>query len=171
MDGFQVVNMLKIEDFKKLDIRIGKVLNAEKIEGADKLLKLEVDFGPAEQGSDSEEQKYGDEVANENFLVRSAKEDKSSNPVEEPANSHSENFISSQEVVQDKQNVKQIVSGIAQFYKPEDIIGKQFPFIINLEPRKIRGIESQGMIMVANDNGKIVLLNPDKEVENGSKID
>ncbi|MBI2074218.1 MAG: methionine--tRNA ligase, partial [Candidatus Levybacteria bacterium] len=85
--------MITYEDFAKLDIRIGKVLSAEKIEETDKLLKLEVDFF---------------------------------------------------------QEKRQIVSGIAQFYSPDDIIGKEFPFIFNLEPRVIRGVESQGMILAVN---------------------
>ncbi|MBI2074798.1 MAG: hypothetical protein HYT83_03120, partial [Candidatus Levybacteria bacterium] len=53
---------------------------------------------------------------------------------------------------------------------PDDIIGKEFPFIFNLEPRVIRGVESQGMILAVNDNGEIVLLSPDKEVAIGSII-
>ncbi|MDO8657471.1 MAG: methionine--tRNA ligase subunit beta [Candidatus Levybacteria bacterium] len=104
---------VSFEDFEKLEIRIGKVLSAEKIDGADKLLKLQVDF--------SSEQ-------------------------------------------------RQIVSGIAEFYSPNDLVGKEFPFIVNLEPRIIRGVESQGMIMAVVTESDIILLNPDKEVEPGSKI-
>lgn len=105
--------MINFDDFAKLDIRIGKVLSAEKIEGADKLLKLEVEFG--------EEQ-------------------------------------------------RQIVSGIAQFYTHEDLVGKEFPFVINLEPRMLRGVESQGMILAADVDDQPVLLQPDKQVPPGSKI-
>ena len=101
------------DDFAKLEIRIGKVLSVEKIEGTDKLLKLQVDF-TSEQ--------------------------------------------------------RQIVSGIAEFYSPDDLIGKEFPFIINLEPRVIRGVESQGMILAVDSTDGIVLLNPDKEVPEGSII-
>lgn len=105
---------ITFEDFKKLDIKVGKVLSAEKIEGSDKLLKLEVDFNEFK---------------------------------------------------------RQIVSGVAEFYKPEDLINKEFPFIVNLEPRMIRGFESQGMILaVDTNNGEISLLSPDREVAPGSNI-
>lgn len=105
--------MITFDDFAKLEIKVGKVLSAEKVEGADKLLKLQVDF--------SSEQ-------------------------------------------------RQIVSGIAEYYSPEQLIGKEFPFIVNLEPRTIRGVESQGMIMAVDSENGIVLLNPDKPVPPGSKI-
>jgi len=104
---------ISFEDFKKLDIRIGKVLNAETVEGADRLLKLEVDFGEFK---------------------------------------------------------RQIVSGIAQFYKPEDLIGKECLFIVNLEPRIFMGVESQGMLMATGVDGSAVLLHPDKEVPSGSLV-
>lgn len=104
--------MITFEDFKKLDIRIGTVISAEKIPETDKLLRLEVDFN---------------------------------------------------------EEKRQIVSGIAESYRPEDIIGKQFPFILNLEPRTIRGVESNGMIMAADDNMP-VLLSPDRKVQNGSIV-
>lgn len=102
-----------IDDFLKLDIRMGTIISAEKVENADKLLKLQVDFG---------------------------------------------------------EEKRQIVSGIAQWYTPEELIGKQCPFIINLEPRVIRGIESQGMILAAGVEDGAVLLHPDKAVPEGSII-
>lgn len=105
--------MITFEDFKKLEIRIGKILAAEKIGKADRLLKLEVDFGE--------------------FKL-------------------------------------QIVSGIAEFYKPEDLVGKECPFIVNLEPRMFMGVESQGMLMATGVEGSAVLLHPDKEVPVGSMI-
>lgn len=105
--------MVTFGDFKKIEIRIGKVLSAEKMEEADKLLKLEVNFGEFK---------------------------------------------------------RQIVAGIAEFYSPNDLIGKEFPFVVNLEPRTIRGLESQGMIMAVDTNFSIVLLNPDKEVPAGSIV-
>ncbi len=105
--------MISIDDFSKLEIKIGTILSAEKIENADKLLKLEVDFG---------------------------------------------------------EEKRTIVSGIAQFYKPEDLVGKQCPFIINLEPRMLRGIESQGMILAADVDSSSVLMHPDKEVPAGTKV-
>lgn len=104
---------VSFEDFKKLEIRIGKILTAEKIEGTDKLLKLEVGFGSEK---------------------------------------------------------RQIVSGIAEFYKPEDLVGKECPFLVNLEPRVIKGVESQGMILAISAGEKIVLLKPQKKVPAGSVI-
>lgn len=104
---------ISFEDFKKLDIKIGKVIDAEKVEGADRLLKLTVDFGEFK---------------------------------------------------------RQIVSGIALSYNPQDIIGNLFPFIVNLEPRTIRGVESQGMILAADFDAQPVLMSPDKEVPPGSMV-
>lgn len=102
------------DDFKKLELRIGKITACEKIEGADKLLKLTVDFGELQ---------------------------------------------------------RQIVSGIAAFYTPEELVGKSCPFIVNLEPRVIRGVESQGMIMAADPgDGSAVLLHPDKDMPEGSSV-
>lgn len=107
--------MINYEEFSKIEIKIGKVLEAEKVPETDKLLKLSVDFG--------EEKK------------------------------------------------RTIVSGIAHVILPEDIIGKEVPFVVNLEPRTIRGIESNGMIMVAVDEeDKPVLLLPTHEVKPGSII-
>lgn len=102
-----------IEEFEKLDIKIGQIVNCEKVEDADKLLRLEVNFGGEK---------------------------------------------------------RQIVSGIAEFYKPEDLVGKLCPFIVNLEPRTIRGLESQGMIMAADVDGTAVLLHPDREIPEGSMV-
>jgi methionyl-tRNA synthetase len=64
-----------------------------------------------------------------------------------------------------------IVSGIAQYYKPEDLVGKQFCFVLNLEPRKLRGIESQGMILSSEDSeGKLILITPEQLAETGSYV-
>lgn len=104
---------VNLEDFKKLEIRIGKILTAEKIENADRLLKLEVDFGEFK---------------------------------------------------------RQIVSGIAEFYQPEDLIGKECPFIVNLEPRTFMGVESQGMLFAVKVDDKAVLLHPDQDVPQGSTV-
>jgi methionyl-tRNA synthetase len=68
-------------------------------------------------------------------------------------------------------DVRTIVSGIAEYYEPENIIGKQISIIANLEPRKIKGIESQGMILMAEDSdGKLVMVTPVSKVSNGSMI-
>ncbi|MCT4640002.1 MAG: methionine--tRNA ligase [Bacteroidales bacterium] len=64
-----------------------------------------------------------------------------------------------------------VVSGIAEYYKPEDIVGKQVSILINLEPRKIKGIESQGMILMAEDaDGTLQFISPTNEIKNGSEI-
>ena len=104
---------ISFEDFKKVEIRIGKIISAEKIEGSDKLLKLEVDLG-----------------------------------IEK----------------------RQVVAGIAQFYNPEDLIGKEIPIVANLEPRVLKGFESQGMILAVDSEGKPVILQPEKEVPPGSEV-
>jgi methionyl-tRNA synthetase len=68
-------------------------------------------------------------------------------------------------------DIRTIVSGIAEYYAPEDIIGKQISIIANLEPRKIKGIESKGMILMAEDkDGKLIMVSPVKKVDNGSMI-
>ncbi len=102
------------DDFAKLDIRIGRVISAEKMEKSNKLLKLLVDTGI------------------------------------------------------DKRT---ILSGIAQHYSPEEIVGKQVTLIANLAPRKMMGIESQGMILMAEDkDGKLKLILPSDEVNPGSQV-
>ncbi|MEO5978036.1 MAG: methionine--tRNA ligase [Chryseolinea sp.] len=105
--------LVSIDDFAKLDIRIGNIVKAEKVERSNKLLKLTVDSGL---------------------------------------------------------DVRTIVSGIAHHYSPEEMLGKQVTFIANLAPRKMMGIESQGMILTAEDSGKLKLLQPNDVVEPGSVI-
>lgn len=106
------MDTITIEQFKKVEIRIGKVIKCEKVEGADKLLKLQVDFGDFQ---------------------------------------------------------RQILSGIAEHYSPEEIEGEKLPFIVNLEPRTLRGEESQGMLM-AVEADKPILLVPAKDVAEGSIV-
>ncbi len=105
--------MINYEDFNKLDIRIGTILEAERVEGTDKLLKLKIDLG---------------------------------------------------------EETRILVAGIAQDYQPQEIAGKQIPILANLEPKKFRGIESNGMILAVDINEKATLIHPDKNVPNGSKI-
>jgi methionine--tRNA ligase beta chain len=109
-----MADTITFEEFKKIEIRIGKVTLCEKVEGADKLLRLEVDFG-----------EFGK---------------------------------------------RQIASAIAEFYKPEDLEGKLLPFIVNLEPRTFRGVQSQGMLMATGTHEDVVLLEPNKEVPEGSEV-
>jgi len=104
---------ISFEDFLKIEIRIGRIESAKKIEGADKLLELAVDIGDEK---------------------------------------------------------RKLVAGIALQYRPEDLEGKSIPVLVNLEPRKIRGVESQGMILAADVEGKPVLIVPDSEVPAGTRI-
>ncbi len=133
---------ITFEDFKKLEIRIGKIISAEKVEGSDKLLKLEVDFG-------NEEVEIKTMPADAKALAGEDMEEPK--PVAIPIR-------------------RQIIAGIAQFYAPEALIGKECPFAYNLAPRMLKGLESQGMIMCPSNEAGPVLLHPDKEVPPGSII-
>ena len=105
---------VSFDDFLKLDMRVGKVLECIKVPKADKLLQFKIDDGL---------------------------------------------------------DGRMIVSGIAQHYKPEDLVGKNVCFIANLAPRKIKGIESEGMILsVENPDGSLAVLMPEKEVKPGSEV-
>ncbi len=106
--------MISYEDFSNMDIRTGTILEAEKVEKTQKLLKLKINTG---------------------FDIRT------------------------------------VVSGIAEFFEPDEIIGKQICLLVNLAPRSIRGIESHGMILTAQDpSGKLYLIGPEEKIENGSEI-
>lgn len=109
-----VKSEITFDDFTKLDIRTGTIIEAEKVKKADKLLQLKVDLG---------------------FEQRT------------------------------------VVSGIAKFYDPENIIGQQVLVLVNLAPRKLRGIESQGMILMAeNAEGKLSFVSPEQGWENGFSV-
>lgn len=102
------------DDFTKIDLRVGTILEAEKVEKADKLLKLKVDTGI---------------------------------------------------------DIRTLVSGVAESFTAEEIIGKQVMVLVNLEPRKIRGIESQGMLLLTEkEDGKLTFVTPDDKTENGVSI-
>ena len=105
---------IEFEDFTKLDIRVGTILEAEKVAKTKKLLKLKVDVGI---------------------------------------------------------DIRTIVSGIAESFSPEEIIGLQVSVLVNLAPRKIRGVESQGMILMTDTpDGKLTFVAPTKEVKNGQAV-
>jgi methionyl-tRNA synthetase len=102
------------DDFAKMDLRVGTIISAEKVEKADKLLKLQLNMGDHE---------------------------------------------------------RTVVSGIAMHFKPEDIVGKQVTVVANLAPRKMRGIESQGMILMAqNADGRLIFVSPLETADNGSEV-
>ena len=108
------MDTIDFETFKKIEIRMGKVISCERVENADKLLKLQIDFGEFQ---------------------------------------------------------RQIVSGIAESYAPEDLVGKTLPFIVNLEYRKFKGEESQGMLMATGTGSdNVVLLEPNREIAPGSEV-
>jgi len=107
-------SVITIDDFAKIDLKVGTILSAEKVEKADKLLKLEIDLG---------------------FEKRI------------------------------------ILSGIAQHFSPEEIAGKQVVVVANLAPRKMRGIESNGMILMAEDKeGKLHFVRPENVIKEGSEV-
>jgi tRNA-binding EMAP/Myf-like protein len=133
------VETIKFDDFAKVEIRIGKILSAEKVENSEKLLKLEVDFGfeSVEIQTMDLNEKEGNEAVKKELI-----------PIK-----------------------RQIIAGIAQFYAPEALIGKECPFAYNLAPRKLAGLESQGMILCPSDSTSgPVLLHPDKQIEPGSLV-
>ncbi|MFW6172694.1 MAG: methionine--tRNA ligase subunit beta [Elusimicrobiota bacterium] len=107
------MDTISFSDFKKLEIRIGTITSAEKIEESERLLKLNINFGEQE---------------------------------------------------------RQIVAGISEFYSPRELVNTQVPVILNMDPRKIMGVESQGMILAADSQGEPVLLKPEKHVASGSVV-
>lgn len=105
---------INFDDFTKMDIRVGTILEAEKVAKTKKLLKLTVDTGL---------------------------------------------------------DTRTIVSGIAEFFKPEEVINKQVCVLVNLEPKELKGIPSQGMILMAEDgNGKLQFVSPTEGMQNGSVV-
>jgi methionyl-tRNA synthetase len=106
---------ISIEDFAKVDMRVGQVVAAERVPGAHKLLKLNVDIGA---------------------------------------------------------EVRQVVAGIAEAYAPEQLVGMKVVIVTNLQPRKLRGVESNGMIVAASvdPGGKPVLVTFKEEVPNGARL-
>jgi len=109
-----IMTEIPFEEFQKLDLRIGKILEANQIPGSRNLIKMIVDFGDEK---------------------------------------------------------RQAVAGLLQYYKPEELVGKKCAFILNLQRRKLMGIESQCMVFAAEDSkGNVVLLQPEKDITEGSKI-
>lgn len=106
-------NLITIDDFAKVDLRVAKVLEAEKVEKADKLLKMKL------------------QVGNE---------------------------------------TRQVVSGIAKYYTPEEMVGKTLILVANLKPVKLRGIESQGMILAATNENGLSLVTIDKDMDSGAHV-
>ncbi|MDP3963051.1 MAG: methionine--tRNA ligase [bacterium] len=132
---------ISFSDFQKLELKIGTIKEAEYVEGSEKLLKLKVDFGSKN-------------ITPPNPLLPQEGEAK---PPQIPPSQGEE--------------LRQIIAGIGKSYTPEELIGRQCAFVVNLEPRKLMGLESQGMLLApSNSEGKPVLLIPEKPVEPGSAI-
>lgn len=104
---------ITIDDFAKLDLKIAKVLECEKVEGSDKLLKLQLEVGSEK---------------------------------------------------------RQVVSGISKYYKPEELIGKSVVLVANLKPVKLRGVESNGMILAAAEGDSVVVVTPLSDIPSGSQV-
>ena len=111
-----VTTFIDIEDFAKVDLRVGQVLSAERLPKSDKLLLLKIDLGEAEP--------------------------------------------------------RQVLAGIAQYYEPEKLIGRKIVVVANLKPRKLRGFESQGMVVAASygEEGRPVLATFTEDVPNGARL-
>ncbi|MCL5784066.1 MAG: methionine--tRNA ligase subunit beta [Patescibacteria group bacterium] len=105
--------MITIDDFSKVELKVGTVLEAQEVEGSEKLLKLQIDLG--------------------------------------------------------EEKPRQVLSGIKRWYQPQQLVGKQFIFVANLEPRMMMGMESQAMIMAVGED-KPILLKPSSKVSPGSKV-
>ncbi|MCB1221824.1 MAG: methionine--tRNA ligase subunit beta [Planctomycetales bacterium] len=113
-DNESGANVITIDDFVKVQLRVAQVLKAEKVEKADKLLCLQLDDG---------------------------------------------------------MGGRQILAGIAEYYKPEDLVGRHVVIVANLAPRKLRGLMSEGMVLAASDSeGRLALISPAGEVSNGAEV-
>ncbi len=124
--------MISFDDFSKVEIKVGTVIDAEELEGSDKLFKLKVDFvleAERVEGSDK--------------LIK--------------------------QIVDFGDERRQVLSGIRKWYKPESLVGKQFIYVTNLEPRVIMGLESQAMIL-ATDTDPPILLKLSKKAPSGVKV-
>ncbi len=105
---------ISFDEFQKLDLRVGKIIETNQIPGSRNLIRMIVDFGTEK---------------------------------------------------------RQAVAGLLQWYKPEELAGKKCAFILNLQRRKLMGVESQCMILAAEDNkGNVIVLQPEKDIAEGSKI-
>lgn len=133
--------MITFEDFKKIEMRAGKILSAEKIPDTDKLLKLSVDFGE----------------------FREIIEEVTPTPIEG-------SVVPDASIKKLVPAPRQIVSGISMYFPdPQALVGKTCMFCTNLEPRKIKGFESNGMIIAVSDtDGNFSLLEPNSSIKPGT---
>lgn len=111
--GGQRVDTINIDEFKKLDIRVGEITSATRVPGTDKLIEVQVDIGG---------------------------------------------------------EVRTLATGLVPFYRPQDLVGKRIIVLTNLEPRRVRGVQSQGMLLAAEWDGNVALLTVEKDAPKGAKI-
>ncbi|KRT77214.1 MAG: methionyl-tRNA synthetase, methionyl-tRNA synthetase [Armatimonadetes bacterium CSP1-3] len=107
------MDYISIDDFKRLDIRVGEILSATRVPGTDKLIELEVNIGS---------------------------------------------------------EVRHLITGIYPLYRPVDLVGRRIIVLANLQPRRVKGVESQGMLLAAEWDGEIGLLTVDKDTPSGARI-
>ena len=105
--------MIDFDDFKKVELKIGRIVSAEELEGSEKLLRLKVDLG---------------------------------------------------------EDTRQIIAGIKTTYAPGELIGREIAVVVNLKPKTILGLESQGMLLAASSAEGPVLLGPDRPVDPGAEV-
>ncbi|MEO8638142.1 MAG: hypothetical protein ABI430_04560 [Candidatus Taylorbacteria bacterium] len=151
--------MITFEDFKKVEIKVGKILAIEKIPDTEKLLKLKVDFGLKQFSS---ENRSPENSVNQNFLgLKPAAATAAGSPSPAPVAS---------ELGEETLDIRQIVSGIALYFPdPQVLLGKKCMFVTNLEPRVIKRFESNGMLFaVSTDDGKFSLLEPSGDIPEGT---
>lgn len=148
--------MITIDDFSRVEIKIGTLLEATKVPDADRLLQLIFDFGPLPTVIVSEAKQSS---AEEEIATSQA-----------PRNDDIERLPELLEKYPER-DVRQIMSAIAPYIPdPSSLVGKQIAVCTNLEPRKFRGYISQGMIMATDNEEGVVFMTPEKKVEPGAKI-
>ncbi len=176
--------MISIDDFSKVEIKVGKILTAEKVEKADKLLRLTVDFGLKPVLSDktgSPDQSLEIGLGLKPLIDKTVRPitegDLELKPIAAPVVAPS---LVSSDLAQEQspvipveeRDIRQIVSGIAlHFPDPQVLVGRLCPFVTNLEYRMIRGFESQGMILAASTSGgAFSLFSVDQSIPPGTKV-
>ncbi len=160
------MNTINIEEFQKVEIRVGTVLSAEKAEGADKLLKLIFDFGPKTNVILSENE------GSQSINKEEASTEKDSSPLVQNDNKKIATSAEGEARKDEERDTRQIMSAIAELFPdPSVLVGKQICVCTNLEPRVFRGHESQGMLLaVDNPDGGITFVGPEEKVPAGTRI-
>lgn len=177
------MNYVNYDEFKKMDMRVGLIRYIEPVEGTDKLLRFEIDFGlkPSTAADDSADQTASGLGAESSFAIKCSGECKKENCKDCDGEctceitchctpTETENPFGKEEYA--GRDMRQIVSGIREYW-PEykELEGKYGLYILNLEPREIRGVMSHGMLMAVDGiDGKPVFLGPQGDIEPGAKV-